>query len=291
MKKIFICVVLTLSLFCNLFAQNNSSDQKDKTEKTNFTFIDQTDIFRLRPLTDGLLLGTGVGLIGLDHGLEFLAKLNQIDYRTGNFGAGASRDNIPTLDALLMHGYSKPLNYISWGTLALTALTPAIFAFTEPSNHWLTIGVMYAEAMLLTTGIKDLAKNLVIRPRPYMYYDLSMAPQDHLADYDWENSFFSGHTAWAFTAASFTSYVFCQYNPDSKLRFAVIGGTFGAAALTAVLRVAGGNHFASDVLCGAVAGTIAGFIVPYLHTIPFWKNNNNVELSILPNGFLIAARL
>ena len=123
---------------------------------------------------------------------------------------------------------------------------------------------MYAEAFLLANGIKELTKTFVSRPRPYMYFD--GYPQKKLDEGDWDDSFFSGHTALAFTGAAFTSYVFAKYNPDSPWRFAVAAGTYTLAAATGIMRVAGGNHFVTDVLVGAAVGTACGILVPWLHT-------------------------
>lgn len=298
MKKLFLTTVLSLfSVFC--FSQNfynnallpASDFLQTASEVKSINFIDETAVFKLRPLTDSLLIAGGLGIMGMNHYFSFVKGINHQDWHAGDYGALASRDKIPTLDALLMHSYSKPVNYISLGTAAITAVAPAMFAFTEPKSQWLTIGVMYAEAMLIGFDIKDMAKNFVVRARPYMYYDIDKAPAKKLDNYEWEDSFFSGHTTGAFTAAAFTTYLFCQFNPDSKYKFAVAGATFGAAALTGVLRILSGNHFLSDVLCGAAIGTLTGFMVPYLHTAPFWPKSKNVDLSLIPGGIYISAKL
>ena len=49
------------------------------------------------------------------------------------------------------------------------------------------------------------------------------------------------------------------------MKIPVVAGSFTLATLTAVLRVLGGNHFATDVITGAVVGTSVGFLVPFLH--------------------------
>lgn len=281
MKKVFIALSLILAFTTNIFCQ---SEKEESEEKSKITFIDETGIFKLSPVTDSIILGTGAAIFGVNLYLDKVVGFNHIDYRTYDFDI----DKITTLDALLMKEYSKPLSYVSYGTLALGALTPAIFV-TEPKKQWLTIGVMYAETLLWAECLKETAKTFVIRPRPFMYYDLANAPQDKLEDYDWENSFFSGHTTFAFAAASYTSYLFCQYNPDSKYKYAVIGGSYTLAAATGALRIASGNHFLSDVFVGAVVGTLTGFLVPYYHTAPFWNTNKKVKVGIIPSGIYLTA--
>lgn len=290
MKKIYFIFAILIFNFLSapIFAQNKT---KSSASAPKFTLIDESNIFRLRPLTESLIIGSSVALLGTEHSLKYFAKFNLFDYKTGGYGAEASRDYIPTMDLIFMQPYSNVLNHVSWGSLALTALTPALFGFTEEKSQWLTLSVMYAETLLLATSFKDLSKTFVVRARPYMYYDLSGAPQNKLENYDWENSFFSGHTTWAFAAATFTSYVFCQNHPDTKWRYAVIGGTYALASLTGILRISAGCHFLSDVICGAIAGSITGFLVPYFHTAKFWKKSKNVEFSLVPNGFYLTARL
>lgn len=281
MKKLIIALSLISFLAANIFCQETSEKNVDKPK---ITFVDETGIFRLSPLADSIIIGAGAALFGTNLILDKVVGFNHVDYNTYNF----DKMKNPTLDLLLMHEYSKPLNYVSWGTLVLGAATPAIFA-TEPKTQWLTIGLMYAETLLWSESLKETAKNLVIRPRPYMYYDLSKAPQDKLTDFDWGNSFFSGHTTFAFAAASFTSYLFCQFNPDSKWKYTVVGSSFALASVTGALRIMSGNHFLSDVVCGAITGTLTGFLVPYFHTAPYWKTNKKIKVTAIPNGIYLTA--
>ena len=164
-------------------------------------------------------------------------------------------------------------------------LAPAIFAVL-PSSEWLTVGTMYAETLLFANGIKEWLKLLVYRARPYMYYE--GYPQKKLADGDWNCSFPSGHTTLAFAGAAFTTMLYCQYFPDSKWKYTVAGASFGLAALTGALRIASGNHFFTDVLTGAIIGSICGIAVPYMHTKTFYDNHSkkkgSVNASIMPAG-------
>ena len=145
---------------------------------------------------------------------------------------------------------------------------------------------MYGETLLIANGIKEWMKILVNRPRPYMYYD--GYPQDKVDDGDWNCSFPSGHSTMAFAGAAFTSYLFNMYFPDSQWRFVVTGVSFGLAAITAGMRMASGNHFFTDVLTGAVLGTICGFAVPYMHTESYYKmfrKEKKASVNASPLGF------
>jgi membrane-associated phospholipid phosphatase len=65
-----------------------------------------------------------------------------------------------------------------------------------------------------------------------------------------DNSFPSGHTSQAFALAA----VIAAHTRQPVLRFTV----YGAAAVVGIARVAADRHFASDVVGGAILGTLVG---------------------------------
>ena len=122
---------------------------------------------------------------------------------------------------------------------------------------------MLAESYLIGYGVRNIIKSTVRRPRPYMYTD--SWDWDSVEDGDYTLSFPSGHTTDAFMGATFLSYTFWKYFPNSKYRIPVIATSYAIAATTGFLRIASGNHFMTDVLTGAALGTAIGFVVPLLH--------------------------
>jgi undecaprenyl-diphosphatase len=148
------------------------------------------------------------------------------------------------------------------GTAAqFASMATPLALLAAPAADRATLGAMYAESVALAYGCKELAKTLVARKRPYAYFDRQ--PADALDD--GANSFFSGHTTLAFNGAAFASAVFAEYYPDSPAKIPVAAGSFALAAATGALRVAGGCHFLSDVLAGALVGSATGFLVPLAH--------------------------
>ena len=213
--------------------------------------------FSLNPVNEGIELGIG----GLLSGSAFICD-KFVHIKKNEFDASKlNKADISTLEQIFMRPYSKPLHIAGTGTMVLAMATPAIFAVL-PSSEWLTIGTMYLETMLLANGIKEWAKLLVYRARPYMYFDDS--PQDKLEEGDWNCSFPSGHTTFAFAGAAFATMVFCQCFPESNWKYAVAGGAFGLAAITGGLRIASGNHFLTDVLSGAALGFGISYAMAYL---------------------------
>ena len=104
---------------------------------------------------------------------------------------------------------------------------PLVFASVD-RHEWITIGIMYAETMLVTHAVKDFIKAFTFRPRPYMYFD--GYPQRYVDSGDWNNSFPSGHTMQAFAAAAFTSFVFAVYFPRSLWNIPVSALSYSVAA-------------------------------------------------------------
>ena len=263
---------------------------------TNFDYVQP---FSLSPLNDGIQLGAGVALSGSALACDKIFHIKENNYNASNLKnpAGVNKADISALEQIFMNPYSKPLHIVGTGTMGLAMATPAIFAVIPgtalPSSEWFTLGTMYAETMLLANGMKEWLKLFVYRARPYMYFE--GYPLDKLEDGDWNCSFPSGHTTMAFAGAAFTTMVYCQCFPDSKWKYAVAGGAFGIAAVTGALRMASGNHFFTDVLTGAVLGTVCGIAVPFMHTRLFYdkfkKGDKSVgaavEAAVTPAGLCV----
>lgn len=247
--------------------------------------LDYEQAFSLNPVNEGIQLGLGAVLSGSALVCDKFVDIKKNEYNPEDW----EKSDIAVMDQLFMRPYSKPLHIVGTGTMALAMATPAIFAIM-PGSEWLTIGVMYAETLLIANGIKEWTKLLVYRARPYMYFD--DYPQDKLEDGDWNCSFPSGHTTFAFAGAAFTTMVFCQSFPASKWKYVVAGASFGMAVLTGAFRMASGNHFFTDVLVGAVIGSAVGFAVPYMHTKSFYgkfeRKPKTASASLTPAGFTVS---
>ncbi len=270
-KRVFLPVMLLFVINSNLSAATYSYEPA----------------FSLNVINESIELGLGTALSGSALICDKILHLKKNEYNP----ASLNKEDIPDLDLLFANPYSKPLHITGTATVALAMLTPAIFAVL-PDSQWLTIGIMYTEALLFANGIKEWIKLGVYRPRPYMYFD--GFPKDKVDEGDWNCSFPSGHTTLAFTGAAFTTMLFCNYFPDSKWKYAVSCGAFGLAALTGILRMASGNHFLSDVLAGAFIGTLCGIAVPYMHTNRFYgkyNKNSSVNTNVSPLGFNISISL
>ena len=193
-------------------------------------------------------------------------------------------NEVNSFDRYFMVSYDNEYNVVSNIFCAAAALSPAVL-LSQTSDQYLTIGLMYAEAMATTFLTKVIVKQAVYRERPYMYF--SDTPRELVVSEKHDDSFFSGHTAYAFTAASFASYVFSKYNPESAWRIPVTVASFSLASAVAAFRVASGSHFMTDVLAGAAIGTIIGLAVPALHTL---FADKDASVSVSPFGLVFSKR-
>lgn len=274
MKRTFLFILILATTLSILPAQNDRP-----------AWLGTGEIFKLEPVTDGILFGTGLALNGTYLLCDKVLKTKDIAF-DGNI---LDKSTVNGFDRPLMNAYSKTLDTTGDIFLLGALASPVLFA-AAPNTEWFTIAAMYTETALIANGIKDITKLIVDRPRPYMYFD--GYPQKEIEERDWCKSFPSGHTTMAFTAAAFNTYVFSKYFPDSPWRFVVAGGSYAIAVTTAALRLASGNHFATDVLTGAAIGTLCGLLVPYLHTLNTGKADKQgqaqtLSAQVVPNGFYV----
>jgi membrane-associated phospholipid phosphatase len=141
-----------------------------------------------------------------------------------------------------------------------------------------SVGLLYAEAMLLNVGITDIVKTVILRPRPYVL-NPDLDPETVLIRND-RSSFFSGHTSVTATASFFCARVFADYYPDSRLKPFVWTAAALVPATTAYLRVRAGKHYPSDVLTGFLIGGAIGYLVPALHKKPLSERMLNVSVGM-----------
>lgn len=118
------------------------------------------------------------------------------------------------------------------------------FVGDETSMH---VAQDVVSASIISSGIIGVAtKTMVGRSRP-----LQNKGTTHFAPFtDMNSSFFSGHTTQAFTLAAVVSETYDQTWIDVT--------AYSLATLAGVARAYHDKHFASDILTGAVVGTLVG---------------------------------
>ncbi|MCR4822038.1 MAG: phosphatase PAP2 family protein [Treponema sp.] len=261
-----------------LFAENQTSSE------TKFNIWGSREVFALNPLTDGILFGSGILLSGGNLITKYAIELNRQEYKVQSF----DKEDVNAFDRIFMNSYSKTKDRVADVFMLASMASPLVLAATD-KEEWLTCALMYSETLMIANGVKEMVKVCVDRTRPYMYYDSDTYPSDVSEDGDWADSFFSGHATMSFAGATFASYTFCKYFPESSWRIPVVAGSYALALTAASLRILSGNHFMTDVITGAVFGSGVGFLVPWLHT--FNAKHEDLNLSFWGNGFSLAVKL
>lgn len=124
------------------------------------------------------------------------------------------------------------------------------------------------QSVMLTGLVTTLTKDLVGRARP----DAGDCENgDELACGTQNQSFMSGHTSGAFTAAG----LICAHHQNLALYgsgaadVAACGLSLGLASTVGVLRIVAGRHHLSDVLTGAAVGLASGYLLPNIVNYDF----------------------
>jgi membrane-associated phospholipid phosphatase len=135
------------------------------------------------------------------------------------------------------------------------------------------------EAVLLSVDLNEIVKSGAGRIRP------SAWAEGRLHGTDSNRSFYSGHTALAFSLASAAGTVSTIRGYRSAPWVWAVGMTLAAGV--GWLRVGADAHWATDVLAGAAVGGAVGFAVPWTLHRPRGGREPAVQLLPAPGGFAL----
>jgi membrane-associated phospholipid phosphatase len=229
----------------------------------------------LSPAVDASVLGVS--------GVMFTAVLAIEHGRPPHEATGAPR-TVWWFDRTALGRHNQGADTISTilqDTLVVAAPLGLVLAHLDGTFASLTPAIIVVESTVLSAATAHLIKSLVPRPRPYAY-------AHGYASGEADRSFYSAHTTVAFAAV--TSAAVVQSELDG-LRLEDSGpllvGAFGVATAVGILRVAGGQHFPSDAVVGALAGAAIGWMVPLLH------HHQGPRLSLVawPSGLALAGEI
>ena len=232
----------------------------------------QTKIFSQSVYTLDLRRDLIIGAISLGIGIAPFF----IDSEPERISGILNKNEVNSFDRSLMFSYKRNLDLFSDNSPYALALLPVISMIPnfKNGNIVLTYGIMYSQALLLNYGTVFTLKGAINKYRPYMYDAGIVRGKEN----DYHNSFPSSAASFAFLSATFLSVTFSQEFPDSKWKLPIILGSYTMAAGVAAGRLYSGTHFLSDVLVGAVIGSLYGGLMPLLHL------NNSNKLTVLPNA-------
>lgn len=214
------------------------------------------------------------GITGVATGLALVSQLIPIRSR------GLWNDELTEFDERVRDNFSRRAAHIADGMLGLSIAAPALYltgtTIDDVDSDRLMI---YGQSVAVNTLLAGVVKRLVQRPRPYMYSKDPVVQKYASGEGDDAYlSFYSGHSAISFGAATTGAYLLGASGASRTVRSFAWGGGFMVAAATANLRVRGGKHFYSDVVIGSLIGLAVGYAVPALHAdgAPFKPSGEEV---------------
>lgn len=191
----------------------------------------------------GLGLAVGLELYGKDHLVPESPRFkypHAIDrHMRKKIWLGQERQDQARLwSDILVYGVS--LSSMAWA--------PVMADHTE---HALLINARVFSANSIIT---NLVKITTARERPYHHFQTRgpEGPKDR-------TSFYSGHSSVAFSQAVTNGILLSHSHPQKSSL--IWTSLLGLAGTTAYLRVAGDMHYFSDVLFGALSGSLVGWII------------------------------
>jgi membrane-associated phospholipid phosphatase len=217
---------------------------------------DRARVYDLDPVIDLPLLGLGLGTASAAF-LEVPPPACLPDCEPP--------DDMNALDRSVLGSHSPTSHSIADAMVITLVVGPPIWSAIDSRDGeaWFADAVVHAESILLTQGLTQIVKFAVSRPAP-LVYDESV-PLAERESKDGARSFWSGHTATAFSAATTHAVTYWLRHPRDPWRFTVLATDMAAATAVALLKIDAGYHYWTDVAAGAAVGTSIGVLVPMMH--------------------------
>ena len=162
---------------------------------------------------------------------------------------------------------------------------------TRTQTSWTPLlqdGLILSEALAFSSALNLNARAFRWHPRPFVYDSTNGSGAAQRKAPEAAGSFYSGHASNAFVGAAYFATVYPLRHPEFQHTGWLWTGSLAAATTVAVLRVASGKHFPSDVVAGAVIGTGLGWGFAKIHETHhgmFWS----LEAWPLSGGFAFQA--
>jgi len=221
--------------------------------------------YQLSWVVDVPIITGGIGM-----GISYLILDSQTPVLTENYINSLNRKDVWELDRATTFNWSKPVARVSDAFLYTSFAMPfALLADRNIRKDYLKIGLMYAETIALTGALTSLTKNILKRPRPFVYNE--QVALHYKQEKDAQYAFFSGHTSVTAAMCFMTAKIFQDYNKGSKAVPWIWASAAIFPAVTGVLREQAGKHFWTDVVTGYLVGATIGFLVPELHRVDLFQ--------------------
>lgn len=240
--------------------------------------------YELKLNTEIITISSG---LTLNLSYRLLKESNYVNHISESTLYSLNNKQINSFDRISTEYWSPEYSDYSDYTRNALRYAPALFAIpylkNKSWNQIITLGLIYAEGYYITSGITRLSKILVQRKRPYLYNNTSIPESEKIELSKEDNSyfsFFSGHTSSAFYSATFISKAYYDIYGPTNWFYIVTALSYTTSTSVAYFRVRAGKHYPSDVITGALAGTLIGYLIPELHK----TKNSNLTVYMAPNN-------
>ena len=219
-------------------------------------------VYRIHP-ADWAVIGAGA----LASFLPWALEDDIIDLR-----CPCDPDEVPRFERFAIGLESDAATAASNVTVALAVLVPpaADLLVLGWSRPLLEDAVVLAETLAVNGAVVTVVKYAVQRPIPLAY----AGDPHYVKEPGSYRAFWSGHASTTFAALTAAAWTI-RLRHGERVWPWIVAGVVGASV--AVERVAGGHHFPSDVVVGALAGAALGTAIPLLHA-----RREEPALSIVP---------
>ncbi len=202
--------------------------------------------------------GSGIGI-----GVSFLLRHNTPAF-TPDQVAMLDAGRIPAFDRFATRHYSAVARRESDIFLISSTAIPLLLLADPAIRHDAPkVALITGEVMFVNTALTLLSKEIVHRPRPFVYNPA--VPLSEKLNRDARLSYFSGHTSTVAALTFSTAKIWSDYHPGSNWRPVVWAGAVVIPATVGYLRMRAGKHFLSDVASDFVVGSVTGWLIPQLH--------------------------
>jgi len=211
-----------------------------------------------------------VFMTGLDLGNNYIDDiiLEELD---DNEIIDSDWDDIPFFDNWISYEVDHDLKDLS--DYAYIALLGSGIALTSDKRNIKSNIMILSKILITQSAVGKWVKTISSRKRPYVWH---IEPDKKLRKN--QNSFYSLHSSGAFAIATYAYYYHSKKRGKNILLASCL---YGGAALTAALRVASAQHFPSDVVAGALAGTLLSYLIcrdHYSKDLNIYLDPNNVGI-------------
>ncbi|UCD52744.1 MAG: phosphatase PAP2 family protein [Phycisphaerales bacterium] len=224
-----------------------------------------------RDLSDGeeaAVLGASAGLLVLGHLAKVTAKDSDIPY--------GYRPNVfdRWMRGLFLIEQGSRSNFLDnrRGSAVSPLATVLALSLLDINRREFSRDIpFFLAGVAATKGITDLSKSLVGRPRPCCTNGICPNSEGTHDDPYHSHSFFSGHASSAFYSATFFNNRFRRHMrlnwTESEYRTGRVLSpllVYGWATFVGMSRIHADRHFFTDVLAGAIVGTLMGELYYHL---------------------------